>query len=203
MHNTHATALGGQPLHARLKTTRLKGLKSLHQRGFTLAELAIVILLGTIITGVAYLILPGIFSSYRANKVIDEFNVAIPAIQGAYQNRTSYSGLTTAQVAQNGWISNAFIETANGAPSGNLITQWGTIAFATASNNARAQVTLNNVPTRECTKIATSFSGDQYLTATVNGTTVKSGVNDIDLSAIGSQCQSTTTNTIVFTFGRA
>ncbi|MBD8577571.1 prepilin-type N-terminal cleavage/methylation domain-containing protein [Pseudomonas syringae] len=181
----------------------LLGFKKGKQRGFSLPELAIVILIAALLAGTAALVLPGIFASYRANKITNEFNVAIPAIQTAYQNKTSYAGLTTAQVAQNGWIGSGFTEITNGVPTGNLITQWGTLTFATAATNTRVTGTLNNVPSRECIKIASTFTADQFLAATVNGTAVKSGVNFTDLTAIGTQCSSTATNTITFTFGRA
>lgn len=193
MHNTQVQTLSAAPLHT----------KKSKQRGFSLPELALVILIGGLLTAAAALILPGIFANYRAGKVVDEFNIAIPAMQTAYQNRTSFAGLTTAQVAQNGWIGSGFTEMTNGVPTGNLVTQWGTLTFAPVSSNTRAMGTLNNVPSRECVKITTSFTGDQYLAATVNGTTVKSGTNNMDLTAVGTQCSSTDTNTITFTFGRA
>lgn len=193
MHNTQVQTLSAAPLHT----------KNRKQRGFSLPELALVILIGGLLTAAAALILPGIFANYRAGKVVDEFNIAIPAMQTAYQNRTSFAGLTTAQVAQNGWIGSGFTEMTNGVPTGNLVTQWGTLTFAPVSSNTRAMGTLNNVPSRECVKISTSFTGDQYLAATVNGTTVKSGTNNMDLTAVGTQCSSTDTNTITFTFGRA
>lgn len=180
-----------------------KKTKNNKQRGFSLSEFAIVILLASLLAGLAALILPGVLAGIRANKIINELNVAIPAIQTAYQNKTSYAGLTTAQVAQNGWVGSGFTEVTNNVPTGNLITQWGTLTFATANTNTRVVGTLNNVPTRECIKIANTFTADQYLAATVNGTAVKSGVNSMDLTAVGTQCSSTNANIITFTFGRA
>lgn len=182
----------------------LLGVRKPKQRGaFGLPELALVILIGGLLAAAGALVLPGIFANFRANKIIDEFNVAIPSIQTAYQNRTNYSGLTTAQVAQNGWVGSGLTEMANGVPTGNLVTQWGTLTFLPVSSGTQAQGTLNNVPSRECIKITTSFTSDQYISATVNGTTVKSGVNAMDLTAVGTQCSGSGTNTITFTFGRA
>jgi len=183
---------------------KLLGMIQPNQRGaFGLPELALVLLIGALIAGASILILPGIFSGFRAGKITDEFNIAIPAIQTAYQNQTSYSGLTTAQVAQNQWVSSGFIEYSGGVPTGNLITAWGTLTFVPIAGGTQAQGTLTNVPTRECIKIANTFTNDQYLTAAINGATVKTSVNNVDLTAVGTQCSSTTTNTVVFTFGRA
>lgn len=168
-----------------------------------LPQVAIALLIGTLVAAVAFLVLPGIFAGVRADKITDAFKTAIPAIQTAYQNRTSYSGISTAQVAQNRWVEGGMTELSAGVPTGNLVTQWGTLTFAPAANGTQAQVTLNNVPSRECIKISNNLMGDQYLSVTVNGATVKSGVTDMDLTAVGTQCNSSSENTISFTFGRA
>lgn len=174
------------------------------QRGVAdLPQLALVILIGTLLAAVAYLVLPGIFAGFRASKITDAFSTSIPAIQTAYQNRTSYAGLTTAQVAQNRWVDSGLTEMAGGQPTGNLVTQWGTLTFLPVSNGTQAQGTLNAVPSRECVKIATALGGDQYITVTINGAAVKTGVTDMDLTAVGTQCNSSNANTIAFTFGRA
>ncbi len=174
------------------------------QRGVAdLPQLALVILIGTLLAAVAYQVLPGIFAGFRASKITDAFSTSIPAIQTAYQNRTSYAGLTTAQVAQNRWVDSGLTEMAGGQPTGNLVTQWGTLTFLPVSNGTQAQGTLNAVPSRECVKIATALGGDQYITVTINGAAVKTGVTDMDLTAVGTQCNSSNANTIAFTFGRA
>ena len=183
-----------------------KGLSRLgksKQGGFGLPELAIVLMIAALIAAAAFVVVPRILASVRAGKIIDEFNTAIPAIQTAYQNQTSFSSLTTAQVAQNGWLSSSFVEFAGGVPTGNLLTQWGTLTFVPISAGSQGQGTMNNIPTKECVKIGTNFTNDLYLTATINGTAVKTGVNNVDLTAVGTQCSSTANNTIIFTFGRA
>ena len=173
------------------------------QKGFSLTELAIVLGIIALIAAAAMVVVPRVLASIRAGKIIDAFNEAIPSIQTAYQNQTSFANLVTAQVAQNGWLNDSFVEMAGGVPDGNLVTQWGTIVFAPTAANTQGQVTMNNIPTKECVKIGNNFMNDMYLTATINGAAVKAGPNNVDLTAVGTQCSSTTTNTIVFTFGRA
>jgi prepilin-type N-terminal cleavage/methylation domain-containing protein len=193
MQNTQVKTLVGQ----RLRAART-------QRGYSLPELAIVILVIGLLASIAALILPNIFASYRAGKITDEFNIAIPAIQTAYQNRTSYAGLTTAQVAQNRWVGSGMTEITNGVPSGNILTPWGQLTFASASNNTQGQGTLNNIPGRECIRIVTAMAADQYLNVTVNGTSVKAGTDAMDLTASATACNTAAgASTIVFTFGRA
>jgi prepilin-type N-terminal cleavage/methylation domain-containing protein len=200
MQNTQVNTVSVPTLHARPAAGKLPGHK---QRGYTLVELGIVTLIIGLIATLALLILPNILASVRANKITDAFNSAIPAIQTAYQNRTSYTGLTTAQVAQNRWMGSGLTEVTAGVPTGNLLTQWGQLTFAPASNGTQAQGTLTAIPSRECIKIATAMASDQYLTVSVGGTAVKSGTTDLDLTAAGTQCNASNANTIVFTFGRA
>ncbi|WP_456017545.1 type 4 pilus major pilin [Pseudomonas fluorescens] len=174
------------------------------QRGvLDLPQMAIGLVIAVMVAAVGYAVLVPLFANFRAGKITDAFNAAVPAIQTAYQNRTSFSGISTAQVAQNRWIEGGITELSAGVPTGNLITQWGTVTFAPASNGTQAQATLNNIPSRECLKISTALNTDQYLSVAVNGATVKTGVSEMDLTSVGTQCNSSNANTIVFTFGRA
>lgn len=182
---------------------KLLGHRIQRQQGTFVTELGIALLVLGLIGAAAYVFVPRMLANIRADKIVNEFNVTIPSIQTAYQNRTSYNSLTTAQVAQNGWMSRGFVEYSNDVPTGSLLTPWGVITFASASSGSQGQVTLTNVPSIECTKIGTSFASDMFLGATVNGTAVKSGVNSIDLTAVGTQCSSSDSNTVVFTFGRS
>jgi prepilin-type N-terminal cleavage/methylation domain-containing protein len=176
------------------------------QRGFTLSELTVVLLIGALLAAAAMFAVPRMMSSYRASKIIDEFNVAIPAIQTAYQNQGSYANLTTAQVANNGWMSRNFTTLNNaGTPTGELISSWGAITFAPGAGNNTALVELVGIPTRECLKIAEMFNSDNYITAEIGGTEVKNNTDlrTVDLDAVGTQCNANNANEISFTFGRA
>lgn len=203
MQNTQVKTLSGNALRAQPNAHQPMGHKGLKQRGVTLIELSIVILIAGLLAALVGLILPNILASIRANKITDAFDSAVPAIQTAYQNRTSYNGLTTAQVAQNRWMGTGLTEVAAGVPTGNLLTQWGQLTFAPAANGTQAQGTLTAIPSRECIKISNAMASDQYLTVNVNGTAVKAAAGDLDLTTAGTQCNANNANTIVFTFGRA
>ncbi|WP_404299029.1 type 4 pilus major pilin [Alicycliphilus denitrificans] len=172
------------------------------QKGFTITELAIVVLLGGVFLAMVWPQMAKILSGSRANKITNELNLVIPTIQTAYQNRTSYNGLTTQQVATNRWISDNFLEMNAGAPTGGIVTQWGTMAFAATASNTQVQVTIDKIPSRECSKIAEAFTSNMFLTASVNGTAVKTATTELDATTVGTQCNSSVTNTLVITFGR-
>ncbi len=203
MQNIQVNTVSVQLLRAQSKAQQPKSNKGHKQRGVTLIELSIVILIAGLLAALVALVLPGILASLRANKITDAFDSAIPAIQTAYQNRTSYTGLTTAQVAQNRWMGSSLTEVAAGVPTGNLLTQWGQLTFAPAANGTQAQATLTNIPSRECIKISSAMSSDQYLTVNVNGTAVKAAAGDLDLTTAATQCNANNANSIAFTFGRA
>lgn len=173
------------------------------QKGFTITELAIVILLGGIFLAAVWPQMAKILSGSRASKITNELNLVIPTIQTAYQNRASYNGLTTQQVATNRWISDNFLEMNAGTPTGGIVTQWGTMAFATTASNTQVQLTMDNIPSRECSKIAEAFSSNMFLTASINGAAVKTATTDLDVTAVGTQCNANAANTLVITFGRA
>jgi len=174
------------------------------QGGFTLTELVIVLAIVALIGAASTLVVPRIMAKYRATKITDAIAEAIPAIQVAKNNTTSFSDLTTAQVAQNGWINDSFIEYANGVPTGNLMTQWGTIAVAPTAGNQQGQITMTNIPSKECTLIGNSFTSGLILTGSINGSSVKNGgLANVDQTLVGTTCSSSATNTIVLTFGRA
>lgn len=187
-------------VNANTKTITAKILK---QAGFTLAELTVVLLIGALLAAAAIYGLPRLMANYRAGKIVDEFNTAIPAVQTAFQNQTSFANLTTEMVAKNKWMNDGFIEVGTGStPTGNLVTSWGSITFEPASSNAQAKVTMTNIPVRECLKISEMFNSDNFLAASINSTSVKTG-RLVDLTAVGTQCNSSTANTLSFNFGRA
>ena len=180
-----------------------KGKRRNAQGGFTLVELMIVLGIAALLAAVAVMFVPDALASIRAGKVTKALSAGIPSIQTAYQNNTSFNNLTTAQVAQNGWFGKSLTEYAAGVPTGNLVTPWGAITCTSASAGMQGQCSLTNIPTRECRKIGEEFTNDLYIAATVNGTAVKTATTGVDLTAVGTQCSSTATNTITFNFGRA
>lgn len=173
------------------------------QRGYSMTELAIVISIVIALGAMMWPTISRIFSGMRANKIGNELALVIPTIQTSYQNRTSYAGLTTAQVAQSRWISDGFIEMNAGVPTGKIITQFGNMEFAPAASNTQVEGTIDKIPTLVCTKLIDALDIPLYQSVSVNGTVVKATAADMDKTTAGTQCSSAAENTIVFTFGRA
>lgn len=172
------------------------------QRGYGLIELSIAAGLAAIVVLLAWAYVPGILASYNASKVTNELQSAIPKIQASYNNRTSYAGLTTAEVAKRRWFSDGMTEMTGNVPTGKILTKWGEITFGPASGNNLAVGTINNVPSRECNNITDALSSNLYVSATVNSTSIKTATTALASETAADQCNSSEANTITFNFRR-
>jgi hypothetical protein len=187
------------------KIMRAKSGKS--QKGVTLTEMGVVLGIGAVILITGFMVVPKMLAESNAKKLNDAFTMSIPKIQAAYNSRTSFTGLTTAAVANNGWFNDSMVQKTNGVPTGVLVTPWanGTIAFAaTGTGGIQGQVTLTNVPSAVCNSLADSMlPNDMFLTATINAASVKALNREVDYAVTGTQCSGTNTNTIVAVFSRS
>lgn len=173
------------------------------QRGFTMIELGIVVGIIGMMTALIWSPAANAYANFRASKITNELNNAIPDIQKSFVNNSSFSDLTTETVAFNRWVSDSFLEMNAGVPTGVVRSQWGAITFVPIANNTQIEGTLNGIPSRECLKIAEGMSYKMYLTVSVNGASVKAENMDISQATLGRQCSGNITNIITFTFGRA
>jgi prepilin-type N-terminal cleavage/methylation domain-containing protein len=175
------------------------------QAGFTLIELGVVVAIGAVISIAGVLVVPKMLAENNAKKLSDALTLAIPKIQSAYQNRTSYNGLTATAVAKNGWIADSLIEKKKGVPTGNLITPWagGSIVFV-ETEGKQAKVTVTAASPAVCNSLATNFlSNDMLLTANINGTSVKELNLEVNYAETGEACTKKTSNSIEVVFGRS
>jgi len=183
-----------------MKTISQSSMKK--QRGFGLPELSIAAAIAAIMALVGYALVPGLLANYNASKITNELQTAIPNIQLGYTHRTSYASLTTTEIARARWFTDGFLEKTNNVPTGKILTKWGEITFAPSSGNNQATGTMDNIPSRECNKIAEALASDLYVSATVNSTSIKTATTPLSIATAGTQCNTTETNTITFNFRR-
>lgn len=172
------------------------------QRGNFLIDMSIATAIAAVIALIGWTLVPDLLASYNASKITTELKTAIPKIQAGYNNRTSFAILTTEEVAKMRWFSDGFLEKNGNIPNGAIKTKWGDVTFAPASGNNQAVGTLNNIPSRECIKIAEDFGQAIYTSATVNSTSIKTATTDLATTTASDQCNSTDTNTLTFNFRR-
>jgi len=172
------------------------------QRGNFLIEMSIATAIAAVLALIGWTLVPDLLASYNASKITTELKTAIPKIQAGYNNRTSFSILTTEEVAKSRWFSDGFLDKNGNIPNGSLKTKWGDITFAPASGNNQAVGTLNNIPSRECIKIAEDFGQAIYTSATVNSTTIKTATTDLAMTTASDQCNSSDANSLTFNFRR-
>lgn len=165
------------------------------QSGFTLVELIIVILIGgLILAGVAAGVSKAM-SGQRANAEIAEIQNVSTSIKKIYSNKSSYSGITLTGLIN----MNAFPpERVSG---GAVYNRWGgaVTVVAAGTGNVNFTLTYPSVPTSECLDIIPQLES-VVDSVTVAGTSVKASGAALDVSALGTQCNSSATVSIAYTF---
>lgn len=186
-----------------------RGASLRNQAGFTLVELGVVLGVGAAVGLAALFIVPGMLANSNAKEFSDAVTSAVPRIQTAHKNRTSFNGLNTSVVANNGWIAENFIEknTATGVPTGNLIAPWdgGAITFTTSAPFTQVVVSVAGVDKNTCNALVTTMMGnDLFIAGNVGtGTPVKaSSATGVDLAVAGARCSAAGAKTVSFTFAR-
>lgn len=175
------------------------------QEGF-IAELMIAMAIFAILGIAAIVVVPPALAKHRASSLGDELNVAIPNIQNGMSRQSGMANLTTAMVARNHWINESYIEfDSSNSMTGNLVTPWGSMTILPVSSGQEGQITITSVPSVACTKFAEYLGSNMYTKATIGGVTVKdvSTSSTVDLNAVGSQCNASSTTTITANFPRA
>jgi len=185
----------------RIHTINKKNL-SFKQRGALLAEIGMGVALISLLSLLGVMLIPGIVAGMNASKITNEMDSAVPKIQLAYTHRTSFATLTTEEVAKKRWMTDSFLERNGNVPTGRIFSKWGDITFAPAAGNNQGVGTLTAIPSRECNIITESFASNQYVSATVNGTSIKTATTALNQTTAGDQCNSSEANTVTFNFRR-
>lgn len=172
---------------------------ALKQRGFTLIELGIVVVIGSILLAVALSIATTVLADNRANDELKEVPLIVTRIQKLYNNRANFTGLTTAlAISQNSFPANRVTSTTT------VTNRWGgtiTVAPATMVTASDAvTATYTNVPKSECLAVLPQLDSSMR-TMTVGGTSTKADGVPTDLTALGTQCALAPT-TVVYTFSK-
>lgn len=185
---------------AKMTFAKLNGrLPAKLQRGFTLIELGIVVVIGSILLAVALTIATTVLADNRANDELKEVPLIVTRIQKLYNNRSSFLGLTTTlAIAQNAFPGNRVTSATT------VTNRWGgaitvlPATIATAADGVAA--TYTQVPKSECLAVVPQLDS-VVRTVTVGGTAVKADGAATDLTALGTQC-ATAPTTVVYTFSK-
>lgn len=168
-------------------------------KGFTLIELSIVIIVGSLLLAVALSLARTVMADNRVNDELKELPIIVTRIQKLYSNRATFAGLTNAlAIAQNTFP--------DARVAGAAVTnRWGgTITVVpknlTATNDA-VEATYTLVPTPECLGVIPQIESNMRIIK-VGATTVKADGAQTDLTALGTACNLTNTTTVVYTFSK-
>jgi nitrate/nitrite transporter NarK len=155
-----------------------------------------------VIIAIGLAVVPGIIASNRANAEISEVPSVVAKIQKLYNNQSSFSGVTTGQVA----ALSVYPDQEASAVGGTITDRWGgavTVASGTLKVAGDSVIlTYNNVPQAECTQIVPGVANSVRV-ITIGGTSVKADGQAVNLTTVGSQCAAgSTANTITYQFSK-
>lgn len=175
------------------------------QKGFTLVELGIVVAIAAVIIGIALAVVPALLASTRANAEISQLPTVTTKIQRAYANAANFAAVTTAAVVN----LNVFPDSQVDKVAVTISNRWGgsvTVAPATLVNaNDGVAITETLIPTAECLQIGQGVEGfmRKIAVGTAPGIVVKvDGTATTDPVKLGTECQKTNANTMIFTVGK-
>lgn len=167
------------------------------QQGFTLIELAIVVVMVAVLISLGLKTINQTRVSANANAEATELPLIVSKIQKTYSTQSTYSGVSLA-----GLIALNIFPTERVVSPTSAQNRWGggiTVAAATLTNaNDSVQLTYAGVPKDECVEVIPLVT-QTVRVITVNGTSVKADGAGLDLSALGTQCAGTT-NSIMYQF---
>jgi prepilin-type N-terminal cleavage/methylation domain-containing protein len=169
-------------------------------KGFTLAEVAIAVAVGALLL-IGLAITPKILADNRSSAEIQELSLITSNGQKAFSTSSTYAGATTTLlIARNVFpaarVTNA--TTANNRWGGSIAAAAGT----TTTANDSLTLTYTNIPSIECQDVVIGAS-NVMLAISVDGTAVETArPQTLNQGTLATQCNSTTTNTIVYTFSK-
>lgn len=176
-----------------MKITRM----ARNQKGFTLVELMLVVVLGGAIIATVIIAAPRVKAGIQADKDMNTIPDIMANVQGHYSLKPSFNGLTNT-------IANSYKlipDDMNGG-AGTITNRYGgavTLAPATVTAaDDSFSISYGGVPSRVCLKVVPQLS-PQFLNVSVNGTVVKATGGALNETTAATQCNSTEANTLFFT----
>lgn len=186
-------------MHRRFNTGR-------KMKGFTLVELGIVMALAGILLFYAVSKMGTTSDASKAQSTVQDLSEIVSGTKRTYSTQSSYAGATVTVLYNSGvfpknWQSGGI---ATGPWGGAIAVASGgavgaTGGFITADDNLKLSVP--NVPQGICAQLVQTMAGG-IERITVAGTVVKQYQSTVDLSALGTQCMSSGSVTVDFTFGK-
>jgi major structural subunit of bundle-forming pilus len=146
------------------------------QGAFDLTELALYLVAGILLLIGIIALFESVFGSTKAQTAQSQFNTVVTEVRSLYGNQPTYSGLTTAIIANSGAMAAAWLDSA--PPSATtILNPWhGAISVAPNSANTAFVLTDKGLPTNACVAIATQDEGSGFQTEAINGGTATTTV---------------------------
>jgi len=175
----------------------MKAYQSLNkQRGLTLVETLVAVVVGLIILAGAFVVFGMITSSNKLSNAEQDLTTTQLNIKQLYQGQPNYTGLSNAVA----FAANVFPQ--DMATSAiNVIDQWnGAVTLAADANPTEFDITFAGVPQDACIKFA-SFEFGQWVSLTINGTNIPQTQGTSPVTVAATACVAGPNNAVVWVSG--
>lgn len=172
------------------------------QKGMSLVEIAIVIVIAAAVISAALVGVPQVLANQKASEAASEYPALFANVQRLYKSVNNYpAGAITAVVINN----NGFPEnrvTGKGTAAAAATSVWGTAVTVTGGGAQTATVTIAGVPNYECRELINSIQANARA-VTVGATVVKAAGAAINTATLGTACENAAdANNVIFTIGK-
>lgn len=147
-------------------------------KGFTLTEILLVLVIAAAIVISAFIIYPKVQSSQKVTAEINNISALTTGIRNLYGTQTSYSNISATVVLNAGIVPDNMLPT-NPGLKGHMYNSWnGEVLVWSATkpglkDGSLFYIMYNGVPKKECIDLLTKISGnDTYFFIIVNGSTL-------------------------------
>ena len=156
----------------------MKSVKKGVKRGFSLLELAMVLVVGAIMLAGVMLYYNNVTVNQKTQDAISELAVIQEAVRSLGAGHNGYDWVTAQMVAQSGeipnkWITGSNVTGGNFAGASGISNPFsGTVDITSSNGGQTFKVEYDNVPTQACSKMGVMDLGSGVFDMSINGNVV-------------------------------
>lgn len=162
----------------------MRKLRELKQRGYSMIEIAIAVVIIGAVLAVTVIYVRSVLSDNKVNDELKELPLVVTRIQKMYSNAPTYEGISTATVAR----ANVYPQERVDLSDNSIKNRWnGAVTVESPSPYNLAELEYTGMTRNECLGIVTQLDSVMDVIV-VGGTTVKASGSPTDITEVGEAC---------------